>query len=161
MAVTSDEFRAALSRFPSGVTVVTSIDPTGAPHGITVTAFSSVSLDPPLVLVCIEKTTGSHSALRETGRFAVNILAAGQDSLSERYALPASDKFDGSRLRTGLGGVPILEDALVVLECSLRDAFDGGDHAIFVGEVESVMIRDGAPLVYFHGAYHDLIDLDL
>ncbi|HVF30983.1 MAG TPA: flavin reductase family protein [Pyrinomonadaceae bacterium] len=161
MPVAPGEFRAALSRFPSGVTVVTSIDSSGTKHGITVTAFSSVSLDPPLVLVCIEKTTGSHEALNETRKFAVNILAGGHDNLSERFSLPVGNKFEGVGLRPGNGGVPLLEEALVAIECSLRDAFDGGDHTIFVGEVDSVAIRDGAPLVYFHGSYHDLIDLDL
>jgi flavin reductase ActVB len=161
MPVTPDEFRAALSRFPSGVTVVTSIDSSGFPHGITVTAFCSVSLSPPLVLVCIETTTGSHQAIGETGRFVINILAAGEDAMSERFSMPSMDKFDGVGVRTGSGGVPVLTDALVALECSLRQRHDGGDHSIFVGEVETVSIRDGAPLVYFHGSYHDLIDLDL
>ena len=161
MAVTPHEFRAALSRFPSGVTVVTSVDQTGVRHGITVTAFSSVSLEPPLILVCIEKTTGSHAAIFETGKFVVNILAAGQDGLSRRFSLPSADKFDGVKVRPGVGGVPVLDDALVVLECGLRNAFDGGDHTVFVGDAETVSIRDGSPLVYFHGSYHDLIDLDL
>jgi flavin reductase (DIM6/NTAB) family NADH-FMN oxidoreductase RutF len=159
MPVTPDEFRAALSRFPSGITVVTSIDRSGAFHGITVSAFCSVSLWPPLVLVCIEKTTGSHDALEASGLFVVNILAAGQDELSERFSLPASDKFDGVSFQRGLGGVPVLDDALVNLECRLQNAFDGGDHTIFVGEVDSVSVRDGNPLVYFHGSYQDLADI--
>lgn len=159
MPVTPDDFRAALSRFPSGITVVTSVDPSGAPHGITVSAFCSVSIDPPLILVCLEKTTGSHDALRDSGVFVVNFLAAGQDDLSERFSLTEIDKFEGLGLRTGVGGVPVLKDALVTLECVLRNDFDGGDHTIFVGEVESVSIRDGDPLVYFHGSYRDLLDL--
>src|SRR6187549_3430770 len=117
MPVTPDDFRAALSRFPSGITVVTSCGLAGDPHGITVSAFSSVSLNPPLVLACIEKTTGSHVAINETKLFAVNILAAGQDDLSERFSVPTSDKFGGMNLITGIGGVPLLAEALVVLEC--------------------------------------------
>jgi flavin reductase (DIM6/NTAB) family NADH-FMN oxidoreductase RutF len=158
MPVTPDDFRAALSRFPSGITVVTSCDSAGDPHGITVSAFCSVSLEPPLVLACIEKTTGSHEAINETNIFAVNILGAGQDEVSERFSLPSSDKFAGVDLRTGNGGVPLLTDALVVLECRLRSAYDGGDHTIFVGEVDDVAIKDGNPLVYFHGLYRDLHD---
>ena len=158
MPVTPDDFRSALSRFPSGITVVTSVDSSGVPHGITVSAFCSVSLDPPLVLVCIEKTTGSYNALLESGFFAVNILAAGQDAISERFSLAMPDKFESIAHRKGIGGVPLLDEALVTLECKLRNAFDGGDHAIFVGEVENAGIRDGDPLVYFHGSYRDLLD---
>ena len=158
MPVNPDEFRAAMSRFPSGITVVTSIDSSGVPHGITVSAFCSVSLEPPLILVCIERTTGSHSALLETGRFAVNVLAAGHDEISETFSLTHIDKFEGVKCREGLGGVPVLDDALVTLECKLSSSFDGGDHTIFVGGVEDVTIRDGAPLVYFHGGYRDLLD---
>lgn len=159
MPVTPDEFRAALSRFPSGITVVTSVDATGLAHGITVSSFCSVSLRPPLVLVCIEKTAGSHESVQQTGFFAVNFLAAGQDELSRRFSLPVTDKFDDVAVRTGLGGAPVLGDALVTLECRLQSVFDGGDHSIFVGLVEEVEIRDGEPLVYFHGNYRDLLGL--
>ena len=157
MPITPDEFRAALSRFPSGITVVTSIDGSGGFHGITVSAFCSVSLNPPLVLVCIEKITGSHEALMESSAFAVNILGAEQSGLSERFSVPALDKFDGAEYRIGIGGVPVLENALVALECRLYNTCDGGDHTIFVGEVESVSIRDGEPLAYFHGEYSRVI----
>lgn len=159
MPVNPDDFRAALSRFPSGITVVTSIDSSGVPHGITVSAFCSVSLEPPLVLVCVERTTGSHNALLETGVFVVNFLAAGQDVVSETFSLTQIDKFESVRTREGIGGTPVLEDSLVALECRLRDSFDGGDHTIFVGEVEDVTVRNGHPLVYFHGQYRDLLDL--
>jgi flavin reductase ActVB len=158
MPVNPDLFRAALSRFPSGVTVVTSRGSAGDLHGITVSAFCSVSLEPPLVLVCIENTAGSYGALKESGIFIVNILGRGQDDVSERFSLPYPDRFEGVPSRVGIGDVPILETALVVLECRLRDAFDGGDHTIFVGEVESASIRDGEPLVYFHGNYRDLLE---
>lgn len=158
MPVTPDDFRAALSRFPSGITVVTSQEATGVLHGITVSAFCSVSLNPPLILVCIEKTTGSHEAIDESGFFVVNILATGQDDISERFSLPVADKFDGVGHRPGIAGVPMLTEALVTLECRLENAFDGGDHTIFVGEVENVSIRDGEALVYFHGNYRDLLD---
>ena len=158
MPVTPDDFRAALSRFPSGITVVTSRSSAGDLHGITVSAFCSVSLNPPLVLVCIEKTTGSHHAVRESGFFVVNILAAGQDEISERFSLPVSNKFDGASYAVGIAGVPVLTDALVILECRLASAYEGGDHTIFVGEVENLSIKDGDPLVYFHGNYRDLFD---
>ncbi len=158
MPVNLDDFRAALSRFPSGITVVTSRAATGDLHGITVSAFCSVSLNPPLILVCIEKTTGSHVSISDTKSFVVNILAAGQDEMSERFSLPMSDKFEGVSYHAGVGGVPILTDALVMLECSVQNMFDGGDHTIFVATVDSVSIKDGEPLVYFHGMYRDLLD---
>ena len=158
MPVTPDVFRAALSRFPSGITVVTSRGSAAELHGITVSAFCSVSLNPPLILVCIEKTTGSHQALQETGVFVVNILAAGQDDISDRFSLPTADKFDGINYRLGIGDVPVLTTALAALECRLVNAFDGGDHTIFVGTVEDISVMDGKPLVYFHGNYRDLLD---
>jgi flavin reductase ActVB len=123
-----------------------------------VSAFCSVSLEPPLVLVCIEKTTGSHDAISDTEFFVVNILAAGQDDVSERFSFTGVDKFEGMRMQAGVGGVPILEDALGSLECRLWNAYDGGDHTIFVGSVERMSLRDGYPLVYFHSAYHDLLE---
>ena len=158
MPVTQDEFRAALSRFPSGITIVTSRGSARELHGITVSAFCSVSLDPPLVLICIEKTTSSHTAIEGSRCFAVNILPAGAEQLSERFSLPTADKFEGVNFREGLDGLPVLEEALVAIECRLENAFDGGDHTIFVGLVEKASIRDGKPLVYFHGGYHDLLD---
>lgn len=158
MPVTPDDFRAALSRFPSGVTVVTSRDASGNLHGITVSAFCSVSLRPPLVLVCIEKAVASYRALHEGEAFVVNILAKDQDDVSDHFALPSPVNFESMSTKPGIEGIAVLEDALVALECRLWNSFDGGDHAIFVGEVENVSIRDGKPLVYFHGDYRDLLD---
>ena len=158
MPVTPAEFRSALSRFPSGITVVTSRGREGTFYGITVSAFCSVSLNPPLILICIEKTTVSHMAIESSESFVVNILAQDDEELSERFAIPASNKFEGLSYRPGVDGVPVLDDALVALECRLRNGFDGGDHTIFVGLVEKVSIKDGKPLVYFHGNYQDLVD---
>jgi len=158
MSVTQDDFRAALSRFASGVTVVTTKDANGRLHGITVSAFCSVSLEPPLVLICVEKTTGSHNALEESGAFAVNILSQDQSEQSEHFASMLEDKFDGVDLEIGSLGVPVLSGALVTLECKLARSIDGGDHSIFLGLVEAVSIRDGSPLVYFHGNYQTISD---
>lgn len=158
MPITQDEFRAALSRFASGVSVVTTIDGNGIFHGITVSAFCSVSLEPPLVLICVEKTTGSHAAIAASEFFAVNILSVGQEGISERFASLTNNKFDGVETRPGIGNVPIFEHALVNIECSLRSSHEGGDHTIFVGEVIKLSIRDSSPLVYFHGNYHTLAE---
>jgi len=156
MPVTSDEFRSALSRFPSGITVVTMRDNEGRFHGITVSAFCSLSLEPPRVLVCIEKTTGSHEALLESQAFVVNMLNADQREMSERFASTIENKFDGMDLETGLDGIPILLGCIANLECRVTNSFDGGDHSIFVGEIEKAAVHDGDPILYFRGGYREL-----
>jgi flavin reductase (DIM6/NTAB) family NADH-FMN oxidoreductase RutF len=158
MAIGQDEFRAALGRFASGVTVVTTKDASGKLHGITVSAFCSVSLEPPLILICIEKATGSHYAFEESGVFIVNILDRSQQHLSEHFASTFPDKFEDMEYHTGIGGIPILDDALVSLECSIKKSCDGGDHSIYIAEVENADIKDGSPLVYFHGNYRMITD---
>jgi flavin reductase (DIM6/NTAB) family NADH-FMN oxidoreductase RutF len=109
-----------------------------------------------MILVCLEKTTGSHYALAESEFFVVNILAEGQENLSNRFASQVSDKFAGVAWRTGLGEVPVLEDALVTLECRLAYAHEGGDHTIFVGLVEKSQVRNENPLIYWRGNYRKL-----
>jgi len=153
MPISSEEFRAALSKFASGVTVVTTKDAEGMPHGITVSAFCSLSLDPPLVLVCIEKNAGSHNAFTESGVFVVNVLCEEQISHSNQFAAPIADKFSGIRYREGIEGIPVLENALANLECRLVNSHENGDHTIFVGQVEKTTLKDGKPLLYFHGNY--------
>jgi flavin reductase (DIM6/NTAB) family NADH-FMN oxidoreductase RutF len=156
MPVTSEEFRAALSRFPSGVTVVTTCDAEGRFHGITVSAFCSLSLDPPRVLICIEKTTGSHEALLESKAFIVHMLSAEQRDISERFASTIENKFEGIDIETGLDGIPVLLGCIANLECRVTNSYDGGDHSIFVGEVEKSTVHDGDPILYFRGGYRAL-----
>ena len=158
MPVTEDEFRAALSHFASGVTVVTTRDGAGNFHGITVSSFCSVSLKPPMILVCIEKTTGSHYAFNESDHFVVNILDVSQKEVSERFASTLPNKFDGVEFELNLGGMPVLTGCVANLECRLRMAWDGGDHTIFVGEVEKVTVFSGDPLVYFYGDYRRIAE---
>lgn len=156
MAVSSEEFRAALSRFASGVTVVTSVDGEGRPHGITVSAFCSVSLEPPLVLVCIEKLAGSHASLAASGRFSVNLLSSGQQWISDRFASLEPDKFRDVPTAAGPSGLPLIEGSLASLECEVRQAVDAGDHSVFIGEVMSARGDGGDPLLYFLGGYRSL-----
>lgn len=153
MAVSEHEFRHALSRFPSGVTVVTTRNAAGHAYGITVSAFCSVSLVPPMVLVCIEKITASHGAVVEANAFVVNILHESQRPLSERFAEPAADKFSDVPTEESEAGIPMLKDALANLECRLVHAYDGGDHTIFLGHVERVTVGNGVPLIYSQGDY--------
>lgn len=156
MPISNDEFRAALGHFASGVTVVTTIDADGKRHGITVSAFTSLSLDPPLILICIEKATASHDAFLESRVFVANVLNDWQMDISERFAAPHVDKFEGVGFSTGELGCAILNDVLVSLECTLKHAYDGGDHSILVGEVVHTIQREGKPLVYFKGSYRSI-----
>ena len=156
--ITEDEFRAALSRFASGVTVVTTKDKEGRVYGITVSAFCSVSLVPPLVLICVEKQTASHYAIKENEFFVVNVLREDQQHLSEQFASRLPDRFDGIEFLENSNGSPILKDALGNLECHLIYSYNAGDHTIFVGEVKKSHIADGNPLIYFRGSYRNLGD---
>ncbi len=158
MPVSKDEFRSALSKFASGVTVVTTKDIKGNYFGITVSAFCSVSLDPPLVLICIDKKTGSHHALAESRSFVVNFLREDQQKLSQHFASPVPDKFSGINYQESIRGLPVLPDSLAVLECRLIYSYDGGDHTIFVGEVERTSISEGNPLIYFQGQYCKIVE---
>ncbi|MCA1590979.1 MAG: flavin reductase family protein [Acidobacteria bacterium] len=159
MSITQEQFRAALSRFASGVTVVTTKDAGGSLHGITVSAFCSVSLSPPMVLICIEQSTGSHNAFRESGFFVVNVLGSNQKEISERFASQMTEKFERVELTLNLDGVPVLSGCLATLECRVKHAFEGGDHSIFIGEVEHCQVADGDPLIYFRSDYRAVVEL--
>lgn len=159
MAITQDEFRAALSKFASGVTVVTTKDSEGNLHGITVSAFCSVSLEPPLILICIEKDAGSHYAFNQSKAFVVNVLSEEQMDHSNQFASPIEDKFDGIEIEENKEGIPVLKDTLATLECKLVETCEGGDHTIFIGQIEKAIINEGKPLVYFHGDYRSIDDL--
>ena len=156
MPASPEDFRSALSQFASGVTVVTTRDANGKRHGITVSSFCSVSLQPPMVLICIEKTTGSHYAFGESGAFVVNILSATQSDVSEHFASRIDEKFGDIEHTLNEDGVPVLSNAIATLRCALRHSLDGGDHSIFVGQVESVNVAGGQPLVYFDHQYHSV-----
>ena len=156
MAVGKDEFRAALSRFISGVTVVTMLGKDNRPAGITVSAFSSVSLEPPLILVCIDKRASLHDHLTEGTHFAVNILAEDQQNISRLFASKDEDRFDGARFTPGAAGAPLLNEALAYIECRVVHAYPGGDHTIIVGEVESTSVAEHKPLAYYRGCYNRL-----
>jgi flavin reductase (DIM6/NTAB) family NADH-FMN oxidoreductase RutF len=154
MALTPTEFRTALRNFAAGVTVVTTRDGDGRPSGLTASAFTSVSLDPPLVLVCVDHAATAHPAFRVHGWFAVNVLRREQEAVSRRFAESGGGKFDGVPCHEGRTGLPLLDGALATIECRLVDAHEAGDHTIFVGAVEAASVTGGRPLVYFHGGYH-------
>jgi len=147
------ELRRALGAFVTGVTVITTLDETGRPIGLTANSFASVSLEPPLILWSQSRTAPSYPVFCNASRFAVSILAAHQDDISDRFARGGADKFQGVAVRAGLGGVPLIEGAAATLECSLAAAYEGGDHTVFLGRVERIEQRDMESLAYAHGRY--------
>lgn len=156
MSVSSDEFRAVLGRFPSGVTVVTTADRDGSNQGMTVSAFCSVSLEPPLVLICIEKTASVHPALTASPGFVVNILSANQEQIARRFSIIDIDRFEGIGYGKSASGYAILDDVLAVIECSTFARHEAGDHTVIVGKVDSASARTGTPLLYYRGGYAEL-----
>lgn len=156
MLIDKEQFRKALSRFAAGVTVVTTVAEDGTPAGLTATAFTSVSLQPPLVLVCVDARAESLEPLRRSRVFAVNFLDETQEEISARFAVSGGDKFGGLKTRRGVTGAPVLDGALGYVDCRTTDVHEAGDHFIFVGEVEAAGARDGLPLLYFGGAYRRL-----
>jgi flavin reductase (DIM6/NTAB) family NADH-FMN oxidoreductase RutF len=159
MPLDKESFRKILSHFAAGVTVVTTVDQERRPHGLTATAFSSVSLDPPLVLVCVDKQAETYPQFEPAGVFAVNFLALEQRDLSQRFAKHGGDKFSGIGWRSGALGAPVLEGTIGHVECRIRHWYDAGDHTIMVGQIESGDALDGEPLLHFRHAYRRVGDL--
>ena len=138
------------------MTVIT-LDDGGQVHGMTANAFASVSLDPQLVLVCVDQKAETHAHMHARKRFGINVLSEGQSAISEHYADPKRDSVGAERTgahfdRTSQG-TPVLHEALAYLECRLQDAREAGDHTIFIAEVEDVVVRDGSPLLFFRSEY--------
>ena len=155
--ITKEQFRAIMGSFAAGVTVVTTVDASGALFGLTATAFSSLSLDPPLCLVCIDNRAGSLPALLESKRFAVNMLRADQTDLSNRFASPIPNKLEGVSWQPGPATeCPLLEGTIASMECTVVNVFPGGDHQILIGELQRISVAEGDPLLYFRGGYADL-----
>ena len=154
--VTSEEFRRACGRFASGVTIATVLDAKGTPHGLTVSSFASVSLHPPLILICLGHEVAAIKHFRAGRYFAVNVLTEAQRPLSDRFARKGHDRFDGLAWQPGKSGAPLLPNALATLECAVFERTAAGDHDIFVGEVVHVRVADGVPLIHFASAYRKL-----
>jgi flavin reductase (DIM6/NTAB) family NADH-FMN oxidoreductase RutF len=154
MAIDADEFRAAMGSWPSGVTIVTSRVGERI-HGMTVSDFSGVSLDPPLALVCAAKSSVTTGLIDEGKCFGVNVLNSNQDALSNRFASKKDEfkRFEGVETFEGTTGAPLIRDALVNLDCRVIAIHDAGDHVLCVGEIEQVQINEGDPLVFFRGGY--------
>lgn len=160
MSMTQADFRKAMGRFATGVTVIT-VDHDGEVHGMTANAFTSVSLDPMLVLVCVDHRAKTHAHLHARKRFGVNVLADDQRTISEYYARPLrthenAEEEAGACFDRTAHGTPVLHGALAYLECRLHTAQDAGDHTIFIAEVEDVVVRDGDPLLFFRANYRSI-----
>lgn len=155
--VDGDAFRAAMSRWASGVSVFTAAGPAG-PVGLTVSSFSSVSLDPPLVLGCIARSTSAHDDLVAADGFAVHVLGHGQKDLSNRFAGRPDERFADLEWEAGAFEAPLLPMGLVRMVCARESVTEAGDHTILVGRVVRAEVEDGDPLVYFHRAYRGIVD---
>jgi len=145
------EFRSALGMFATGVTIVTAMTSDGKPIGLTASSFNSVSLDPPLVLWSLARAAASLPAFSTGSHYAINILAADQKLLAEKFAVKGADRWTGVAFTHGCGNAPLLTGAAAVFECFNRSRYEEGDHVIFVGEVERVSWRSGAAPLLFHG----------
>ena len=156
VGVTSAEFRRACGRFATGIAIASVLDTRGAPHGLTVSSFTSTSLDPPLILICLGHRVSAIHAFRASAHFGINVLAEDQRDLAERFARKAQDRFDGLKWRRGKTGVPILAGVLAAIECAVRQRFTAGDHDVFVGEMVGAHVAAGAPLIHLAGRYRRL-----
>ncbi|HLH00593.1 MAG TPA: flavin reductase family protein [Bryobacteraceae bacterium] len=149
-------FRDACALFAAGVAVATVTAPDGTPQGLTVSSFTSVSVDPSLVLICIDLKCPQVSYFRQGTHFAVNILTESQRDVSIAFAEKLAGRFDGIEWSSGRTGAPVLDRCLAVLECRTASILEAGDHAVFVGQVENVESRGGQPLLYFNRDYRRL-----
>jgi len=151
--VSEETFRRVMGHFATGVTVVASRGPEGEPVGLTVNAFSSVSLDPPMVLICIHEDADAHDHLLEAGHFAVSFLKTDQAELASRFSREESEhRFREMKVMDGSLGSPIIPGALAWMECSIRQVFPGGDHSVILGDVVECGSGEGDPLLFFRGS---------
>ena len=154
------DLRRAMGRFGTGVTIVSTLDAAGLPVGVTANSFSSVSLDPPIVLWSLRRASPSLAAFDAAGRFVINVLGLEQVELSRRFASPLPDKFAGVERRLGLGGLPVVEGSAAVFECRTEQRLEVGDHVLYLGRVEAYGHRQGPTLLYCQGRYAEGVALE-
>jgi flavin reductase (DIM6/NTAB) family NADH-FMN oxidoreductase RutF len=156
LAIDGQLFRAVVGSFPTGVTIVTAMASDGKPRGLTSNAICAVSLDPPMLLFCLDKRSGSLSAIAESKAFVVNFLAAGRGDLATRFASPVADKFAGTRWEpaAAAAGAPVLvDDNIAHAECTLTQMVEAGDHFVIIGHIEAASSNGGVPLMYLRRTY--------
>jgi flavin reductase (DIM6/NTAB) family NADH-FMN oxidoreductase RutF len=158
MPIEKNELRRVMGHFATGVTIITTINKAGEIHGLTANAFTSVSLEPPLLLISVDKKAESWPAFEESRIFTVNILADTQEALSRKFAVSGGNKFEGVAYRIGANRAPIIEGALAYIECTLWAVYEGGDHTVFLGEIQEAEVHEERPLLFFRGGYRALGD---
>jgi flavin reductase ActVB len=156
MFVEPAEFKRAMARVPGAVTVATTVSPYGKRWGFTASSFSSLSLDPPLVLICLHKSASTHEAFVSAERFMINLLAYEQSGVALRFAKPGVDRFEAGDMEPCELGLPGIPSASVRVACAMHDVLDGGDHSILIGRVEVTYIGTQAPLVYYDRSFTSL-----
>jgi len=156
VAIDKSELRRVMGHFATGVTVITTRDESGRPFGLTANAVTSVSLTPPLILVCVDKTADTYPYFDRSRVFAVNILSDGQEGISRRFATTGIEKFEGIGYHRTETGCAVLDDAVGHMDCRIVDSYDAGDHTIYMGEVLSADANDVPPLLFYRGGYRKL-----
>jgi flavin reductase (DIM6/NTAB) family NADH-FMN oxidoreductase RutF len=158
MPIDKNELRRVMGHFATGVTIITTVSTAGQIYGLTANAFTSVSLDPPLLLISVDKKAESYPCFEQSKVFTVNILSDSQEALSRKFAATGTDKFVGVAYRIGGNGAPILYGTLAQIECRLYATYDGGDHTLFLGEIVEAETREGKPLLFYRGGYRAISD---
>ena len=156
--VSSDEFRRACGRFATGVTIATVLDAEGLPHGLTVSSFASLSLDPPLILICLGHAVTIIDCFRAASHFGLSVLAEEQQSISERFARRGQNRFSGVPWHSGDFDVPLIDGALAAIVCAVHERISAGDHDILIGRMLRAHVSDGLPLVHCAGRYTRLAE---
>src|SRR6202035_483057 len=158
MPIDKNELRRVMGHFATGVTVITTISKDGQPFGLTANAFMSVSLDPPLLLISVDKKAESYPHFNDSQVFTVNILIDDQEALSRRFAVSGGNKFEGVAYHRGANNVPILEGTLAYIECRVYASHEAGDHTLYLGAIEQAETREGKPLLFYRGGYRAISD---
>ena len=151
------DFRQAVGAFTTGVTVVTTCDDTGTRYGLTANSFASVSLDPPLVLFCVDERAPSLDGFHRSRHFAINLLACDQEDIARRFARSAEDKFAGLAWRVGIFGAPLLDRSIAHIECTMEHVHPSGDHEIIIGRVHRVRVYEGEPLIFHRSRFGTVV----
>ncbi|MDO8433248.1 MAG: flavin reductase family protein [Candidatus Binatus sp.] len=159
MPIEKNELRRIMGHFATGVTIITSVRSSGELHGLTANAFTSVSLVPPLLLICVDKKAESYPCFSETRVFTVNILSSDQEALSRKFSVSGGNKFEGVSYRIGANGAPILDGTLAYIECAVSQEVDAGDHTLYLGDIQQAETpHEGKPLLFFRGGYREMGD---
>jgi flavin reductase (DIM6/NTAB) family NADH-FMN oxidoreductase RutF len=158
MAIDKNELRRVMGHFATGVTIITTVSKSGQLFGLTANSVTSVSLEPPLLLISVDKKADSYPCFEQSKVFTVNILSDSQEALSRKFAVSGGNKFEGVAYHMGANGVPIILGAVSYIECRVYATYDGGDHTLHLGEIQQAETHAGKPLLFYRGGYRGLSD---